>query len=106
MGVGYNKTEKEGDFAMKRNFIVVPLLIIAFVAFQIVPPAHAEPITLTIMAIAGITTVVTAAFTDMAIHPEDMAQANSQKEKPAAVYAKDRSADSVKDHDAQAATVR
>ena len=91
---------------MKRNFIVVPLLVIAFMAFQIVPPAHAEPITLTIMAIAGITTVMTAAFADMAMHPEDIAQANSQKEKPAEVFAKDRSADSSNDHDAHATTVR
>ena len=92
---------------MKRNFIVVLLLIVTFVPFQIVPPAHAEPITLTIMAIAGITTVVTTAFTDMATHPDHMTQANSQKAKPPAeVYAKDRSADSAKDHDAQAPVAR
>jgi hypothetical protein len=91
---------------MKRNFIVVLLLVIAFVAFQIVPPAHAEPITLTIMAIAGITTVMTAAFTDMTVHGDAITQANSQQEKPAEVYAKDRSADSSKKQDAQATTVR
>jgi hypothetical protein len=89
---------------MKRNFIIVPLLVIAFLAVQIVPPAHAEPITLTIMAIAGITTVMTAAFTDMAVHGDAIAQANSQQEKPAEVYAKDRAADSSNNHDAQAAT--
>jgi hypothetical protein len=91
---------------MKRNLIVVPLLVIAFVAFQIVPPAHAEPITLTIMAIAGITTVMTAAFTDMAVHTEAIAQANSPKEKPAEVYARDRSADSTNNHDGEATTAR
>ena len=91
---------------MKRNFIVVPLLVIAFVAFQIVPPAHAEPITLTIMAIAGITTVMTAAFADMAVHGEHVIQANSQKEKPAEVYAKDRSADCSKNQDGEATIAR
>lgn len=91
---------------MKRNFTVVLLLVIAFAASQIVPPAQAEPITLTIMAIAGITTVMTAAFTDMAVHGEDIVQANSPKEKPAEVYAKDRSADSLNNHDAQATTAR
>jgi len=91
---------------MKRNFIVVPLLVIAFVAFQIVPPAHAEPITLTIMAIAGLTTVMTAAFADMAVHGEHVAQANSPKEKPAEVYAKDRSADSSKNQDGEATIAR
>jgi hypothetical protein len=101
------KELKKGDVAMKRNSIFVLLLIVTFVALQIVPPAHAEPITLTIMAIAGITAVVTTAFTDMATHPEHMAQAKSQKAKPhAEVYAKDRPADSAKDHDARAATVR
>jgi hypothetical protein len=91
---------------MRRTFIVVPLLVIAFMAFQILPPAHAEPITLTIMAIAGITTVMTAAFTDMAVRDDGIAQANSQQEKPAEVYAKDRSADSSNKQDAQATTVR
>ncbi|HSO60886.1 MAG TPA: hypothetical protein VLR50_07605 [Desulfobacterales bacterium] len=89
---------------MKRNLIVVPLLVIAFVAFQIVPPAQAEPITLTIMAIAGIATVMTAASADMAVHGVAITQANSPKEMPAEVYAKDRSADSLKNHDAQATT--
>jgi hypothetical protein len=91
---------------MKRNFIVVPLLVIAFVAFQIVPPAHAEPITLTIMAIAGITTVMTAACTDMAVHGDAITQANSQQEKPADVYAKDRSVDASKKQDGEATIAR
>jgi len=91
---------------MKRNFIVVPLLVIAFAAFQIAPPAQAEPITLTIMAIAGVATVMTAAFTDMAIHPEDVALANAQKEKPAEVYARDRSADASNTHDGEATVAR
>jgi len=91
---------------MKRNLIVVSLLVVAFVAFQIVPPAHAEPITLTIMAIAGITTVMTAASADMAVHGDAITQANSQQEKPAEVYAKDRSADSANTHDGEATTAR
>ena len=91
---------------MKRNFIVVPLLVIAFVAFQIVPPAHAEPITLTIMAIAGITTVMTAACTDMAVHGDAITQANSQQEKPVEVFAKERSADSSKNQNGEATIAR
>jgi len=91
---------------MKRNFIVVPLLVIAFVAIQIVPPAHAEPITLTIMAIAGITTVMTAACTDMAVHGEHIVQANSPNEKPAEVFASERSANSSNNHDVQVTTAR
>ena len=91
---------------MKRNLIVVPLLVIAFVAFQVVPPAQAEPITLTIMAIAGITTVMTAASVDMAVHGKASAQANSPKQTPAEVYAKDRSADSANNHDGEATTAR
>ena len=91
---------------MKRNLIVVPLLVFAFMAFQVVPPAHAEPITLTIMAIAGITTVMTAAFTDMTVYGDAITQANSHREKPAEVYAKDRSADSAKKQDGEATTVR
>lgn len=91
---------------MKRNLIVVSLLVVAFVAFQIVPPAQAEPITLTIMAIAGITTVMTAASVDMAVHGEASAQANSPKEKPAEVYAKDRSAEASSSHDGEATTAR
>jgi hypothetical protein len=58
------------------------------------------------MAIAGITTVMTAAFTDMAVHSDAITQANSQQEKPTEVYAKDRSADSSKNQDAQATNVR
>jgi hypothetical protein len=75
-------------------------------SFQIVPPAHVEPITLTIMAIAGITTVMIAAFTDMTVHGDAITQANSQQEKPTDVYAKDRSADSSKKQDGEATIAR
>lgn len=91
---------------MKRNLIVVSLLVVAFAAMQIVPPAHAEPITLTIVAIAGITTVMTAAGADMAVHREHIVQANSPEEKAAEVYASDRSADSSKNPDAQPTAAR
>jgi len=91
---------------MKRNLIVVSLLVVAFVAFQIVPPAQAEPITLTIMAIAGITTVMTAASADMAVHGEASAQENSPKETLTEVYAKDRSAEALSSHDGEATTAR
>ncbi len=91
---------------MKRNLIVVSLLVVAFVAMQIAPPAQAEPVTLTVMAIAGITAVMTAAGTDLAVHSEHLAQANPPKEKPAEVYASERSADTSNNQDARATTAR
>jgi hypothetical protein len=42
----------------------------------------------------------------MAVHREHIVQANSPEEKPAEVYASERSADSSSNHDAQATTAR
>jgi len=58
------------------------------------------------MAIAGITTVMTAAFTDMAVHSETITQANAQPEKPAEAYARDRSVDASKNQDGQTTIAR
>jgi hypothetical protein len=61
-------TAQAKEFTMKRNFIIVPLLVLAFVAFQIAPPAHSEPITLTVLAIAGLTAVLVSAYVNQAEH--------------------------------------
>jgi hypothetical protein len=48
--------------------VIVRMKVLAFAAFQIAPPAHAEPITLTVMAIAGVTAVLVSAYVDWAVH--------------------------------------
>jgi hypothetical protein len=59
---------------MNRNAFIIPLMIIVLVAFQIGPVAHAEPFTLTVMAIAGLVTVLTAGSVDMATSDHDSTQ--------------------------------
>lgn len=54
--------------------IIVGLLIIALIISNI-PSACVEPITLTVMAIAGVTAVALSVATDMAVHNEIAHQA-------------------------------
>ena len=54
---------------MKRSIIAI-LIAVALIA-STTPSSRAEPITLTIMAIAGITAVALSAGTDMAAHHGD-----------------------------------
>ena len=63
------KTVGQEEFTMKKS-IIVCLLVIAFIA-STTPSVRAEPITLTVMAITGITTVALLAATDVAVHKED-----------------------------------
>jgi uncharacterized protein YacL len=58
------------EVVMEKNSIVVGLLVIALIA-STTPPVRAEPITLTVMAITGITTVAFLVATDVAVHKED-----------------------------------
>ena len=58
---------------MKKSIIAF-LIVIALIASTI-PSVRAEPITLTVMAITGITTVALLVPTDMAVHKEDVNRA-------------------------------
>jgi hypothetical protein len=71
------KTVGQEEFTMKKS-IIVCLLVIAFIA-STTPSVRAEPITLTVMAITGITTVVLLAATDVAVHKEDANRAIQKK---------------------------
>jgi hypothetical protein len=59
------------EVVMEKNSIVVGLLVIALLIASTTPPVCAEPITLTVMAITGITTVAFLVATDVAVHKED-----------------------------------
>ena len=63
---------------MKRNFFIIPSLIIALIAFQSAPLAHAEPVTLTVMAIAGLVAVFTAGSVDIIASDHESAQAKAE----------------------------
>lgn len=73
---------------MKRNFFIIPLLVIALVAFQSVPLAHAEPVTLTVMAIAGLVAVFSAGSIDMIASDHDSAQAKAEDHQPVDMHSK------------------
>jgi hypothetical protein len=92
---------------MKKNLIIVPLLVLAFATFQIAPPAHAEPITLTVMAIVGVVSVAVLAAADEAIHEVGIATADSQQKQATEMVAKHGSADaSGIGHEAESMTAR
>jgi hypothetical protein len=76
------------DRNMKRNFFFIPLLVIALVAFQSVPLAHAEPVTLTVMAIAGLVAVFTAGSVDMIASDHDTAQAKAEDHQTVDLHSK------------------
>ena len=67
------KTVVQEEFTMKKSIIAF-LIVIALIASTI-PSVRAEPITLTVMAITGITTVALLVPTDMAVHKEDVNRA-------------------------------
>ena len=73
---------------MKRNLFIIPLLVIALVAFQSVPLAHAEPVTLTVMAIAGLVAVFTAGSVDMVASDHDSAQAKAEEHQTVDMHSK------------------
>ena len=73
---------------MKRNFFIIPLLVIALVAFQSVPLAHAEPVTLTVMAIAGLVAVFTAGSVDMIASDHDAELAKAEDQQPVDMHSK------------------
>ena len=63
------KNVAQEKFTMKKS-IIVCLLVIAFIA-STTPSVRAEPITLTVMAITGITAVALLTATDVTVHKED-----------------------------------
>ena len=87
--------------------VIIRIKVLAFAAFQIAPPEHAEPITLTVMAIVGVVTVSVLAAADEAIHDAGIAMADSQQKQATEMVAKHGSADvSGIGHDAESMTAR
>jgi uncharacterized protein involved in high-affinity Fe2+ transport len=84
----HHETKTREDRNMKRNFFIIPLLVIALVAFQSVPLAHAEPVTLTVMAIAGLVAVFTAGSVDMIASDHDSAQAKAEDHQTVDLHSK------------------
>jgi len=71
--------QKQGGSKHEKKFLHHPLLVIALVAFQSVPLAHAEPVTLTVMAIAGLVAVFSAGSIDMIASDHDSARAKAER---------------------------
>jgi len=87
--------------------VIIRIKVLAFAAFQIAPPEHAEPITLTVMAIVGVVTVAVLAAADEAIHDAGIAMADSQHKQATEMVAKHGSADvSGIGYDAESMTAR
>jgi hypothetical protein len=72
---------------MKHRVLFIAFMIVALTAFSSVPRANAEP--LTIMAIIGVVTVLSASSVDMiAHHSEDNKDQHAQLDETAKMHAK------------------
>jgi hypothetical protein len=72
---------------MKHRVLIIAFMIVALAAFSSVPRANAEP--LTIMAIIGVVTVLSASSIDMvASHGEDNKDQHAQLDEAAKMHAK------------------
>jgi len=73
---------------MQARVYIIALVIVALAAAVTVPRANAEP--LTIMAIAGLVTVLSVSSVDMAVHSDDNSNKDmrAQQEENAQLHAK------------------
>ena len=72
---------------MKHRVLIIAFMIVAMAAFSSVPRANAEP--LTIMAIIGVVTVLSASSVDMIAHSsEDNKDQHAQLDEAAKMHAK------------------